>query len=110
MIETILGVNLAELPSGWCRLGKTADGVFCEGDGGVQAVVSPPDRKVEFVCFEQRVLAHVKSAMGYRAITRWRWLCRLRTGRREYCRQRSDATLPYVCNYLEGILKVMKSL
>jgi len=67
MTEKILGINPAALPSGWCSLPETSDSAFSAGRNGVQAVVTPPDRKVEFVCFEDRVLAFVKSAMGYPA-------------------------------------------
>ena len=65
--ENVLGVNPSELPMGWMRLEETSDGTFCEGRNGVKAVLAPTDRKVEFVCFEDRVLAHVKSSMGYPA-------------------------------------------
>jgi beta-phosphoglucomutase len=67
MEKNILGVHPAELPMGWLRLAGTSDGTFCEGLNGVQMVLSPTDRKVEFVCFENRVLTYVKSAMGYPA-------------------------------------------
>jgi beta-phosphoglucomutase-like phosphatase (HAD superfamily) len=67
MAKTILGVTPLELPVGWKSLTETSDGAFKTGHDGVRAVLTPTDRKVEFVCFEQRVLVYVKSAMGYPA-------------------------------------------
>ena len=67
MIDQILGISLESLPVDWCALSETSDHTFYAGHNGVQAVLAPADRKVEFVCFEDRVLAHVKSAMGYPA-------------------------------------------
>jgi beta-phosphoglucomutase-like phosphatase (HAD superfamily) len=63
----VLGLNPPEAPACWACLARTSDGIFCEGANGVQAVLAPKDRKVEFVCFDDRVLVHVKSAMGYPA-------------------------------------------
>jgi beta-phosphoglucomutase-like phosphatase (HAD superfamily) len=49
-------------------LEATACGTFRAGAGGVARVLATGDRKVEFVRFESgRVLAHVRSAMGYPA-------------------------------------------
>jgi len=48
-------------------LEATTDGRFRTGAGGVRAVATTRDRKVEFVDFGGDVLAHVRSAMGYPA-------------------------------------------
>lgn len=45
----------------------TEDGAFRVGENGVVRIVTPNDRKVEFIAFADRTLAHVKSAMGYDA-------------------------------------------
>jgi len=48
-------------------LEATSDDRFRTGAGGVRAVATTHDRKVEFVDFGGHVLAHVRSAMGYPA-------------------------------------------
>ena len=52
---------------GFPSLPTTSDGIFRVGNDGVTAIVGTPDRKVEFVAFEGRALAHVTSALGYPA-------------------------------------------
>jgi len=49
------------------RLSACSDGCFRVGRGGVEAVLATGDGKVEFVVFEDRTLAYVRSAMGYPA-------------------------------------------
>ena len=49
-------------------LDKAGDGLFHLGRDGVQAILTPADRKVEFICFPDKMLCYVKSAMGYPAI------------------------------------------
>jgi beta-phosphoglucomutase-like phosphatase (HAD superfamily) len=44
-----------------------SDGCFRAGEQGVQAVLATRDGKVEFIQFADRVLAYVKSALGYAA-------------------------------------------
>jgi beta-phosphoglucomutase len=66
---------LAELPDigpvssegGFEALEACSDGAFRVGRTGVKAVVATGDRKVEFIAFEDRTLAYVRSAMGYPA-------------------------------------------
>jgi beta-phosphoglucomutase-like phosphatase (HAD superfamily) len=54
--------------AGLVELPATSCGGFAAGRGGVARVLATGDRKVEFICFDGgRVLAHVRSAMGYPA-------------------------------------------
>jgi beta-phosphoglucomutase-like phosphatase (HAD superfamily) len=48
-------------------LNETSDGRFHTGRRGVVDIQATGDRKVEFVTFEDHVLAHVRSALGYPA-------------------------------------------
>jgi beta-phosphoglucomutase-like phosphatase (HAD superfamily) len=59
--------NLGEFDRGLVALEATSDGLFRAGRAGVHAVAATPDRKVEFVAFADRSLAHVTSALGYPA-------------------------------------------
>jgi len=68
MRKTTIGVSPDEIPVKWFRLDRTSDGMFVDGCHGVEAVLTPSDRKAEFVFFEDgRTLALVKSALGYPA-------------------------------------------
>ena len=53
--------SLLELQSG-------GDGRFQTGREGVLAILTPADRKVEFICYAEKTLCYVKSAMGYPAL------------------------------------------
>jgi beta-phosphoglucomutase len=53
--------------SGLRAIGRTSDGCFRVGRDGVVTIVSPSDRRVEFVAFADRTIACVTSAMGYGA-------------------------------------------
>ena len=44
------------------------DGRFQAGRDGVLIILTPADRKVEFICYADKTLCYVKSAMGYPAI------------------------------------------
>lgn len=44
------------------------DGMFQKGFNGVKTILTPKDRKVDFIIFEDRTLCYVKSSMGYPAI------------------------------------------
>ena len=57
-IETIAGAGL--IPLDIC-----SDGGFRCGVDGVETIYRTGDGKVEFIQFEDRVLAYVRSAMGY---------------------------------------------
>ena len=48
-------------------LQRCSDGQFVVGKEGVQSIVATGDRKVEFIAFDDRTIAHVKSALGYPA-------------------------------------------
>ena len=41
---------------------------FAVGKDGVKAILTPADRKTEFIVYEDKTLCYVKSAMGYPAI------------------------------------------
>lgn len=45
-----------------------SNGLFIAGRDGVKHIITPLDRKVEFVIYEDKTLVYVKSAMGYPAI------------------------------------------
>jgi beta-phosphoglucomutase-like phosphatase (HAD superfamily) len=46
---------------------KTDDGRFVYGKDGIKAILGTRDNKIEFVFFENHILGHVKSALGYPA-------------------------------------------
>ena len=48
-------------------LQRCSDGQFVVGKDGVQSIVATGDRKVEFIAFDDRTIAYVKSALGYPA-------------------------------------------
>lgn len=52
---------------GFRPLERTSDGAFALGSNGVTCIAATGDRKVEFVAFEDRTLAYVKSELGYPA-------------------------------------------
>jgi len=52
---------LISLPEG-------GEGMWKVGKDGVVGILTPLDRKVEFIVFEDKTLAYIKSAMGYPAI------------------------------------------
>jgi len=60
-----LGPNAKE--ESFVSLKKTSDGRFCVDGTTVNAILSTGDKKVEFVFFDNHILAYVKSAMGYPA-------------------------------------------
>ncbi len=61
--------NLGEFNegSGLFEIKKCSDGVFEKDVNGVKSIVSTGDKKVEFICFEDKTIAFVKSAIGYPA-------------------------------------------
>lgn len=46
---------------------KCSDGLFEQGKNGVQAVYATGDGKVEFICFADKTLCYVLSALGFSA-------------------------------------------
>jgi len=61
------GLGRVSPSDGFRLLSASTDGGFRVGQGGVRAVLATGDGKVEFVAFEDRTLAYVRSAMGYPA-------------------------------------------
>lgn len=53
--------------SGFVLLDTSSDRLFRAGVNGVASITATSDGKVEFIAFEDRTLAYVKSAMGYPA-------------------------------------------
>ncbi|MCI0514666.1 HAD family phosphatase [candidate division KSB1 bacterium] len=53
--------------SDFVPLSTTSDGYFQTHQAGVNQILTTRDRKVEFIFFDQKVLALVKSALGYPA-------------------------------------------
>jgi beta-phosphoglucomutase len=68
MSETTLP-GLGPIPdgSGFVSLDACSDGRFRAGLGGVRLILTPADRRVEFIVFEDRTLAYVSSGLGYPA-------------------------------------------
>lgn len=63
----IPGLGLINPGSGLSILNRCSDGCFEEGKNGVQHILTTGDGKVEFITFEEKTLAYVKSNMGYPA-------------------------------------------
>lgn len=66
-IADIPAIGLVAKDAGLVQLPCCSDGYFRVGRDGVVAVIATGDRKVEFIAFEDRTLAYVRSAMGYAA-------------------------------------------
>lgn len=60
------GLLLGEPPL--IALGVGGDGRFRDGEEGVLSILTPADRKVEFICYRDKVLCYVRSALGYPAL------------------------------------------
>ena len=54
--------------SDFIPLDSAADGMFRKGRDGVLEILTPLDRKVEFICYADKTLTWVKSAMGHPAL------------------------------------------
>jgi len=63
----IPGIGRISGNSGFITLNKCSDGVFEAGKNGVVSIIATGDRKVEFISFENRTIAYVKSSMSYPA-------------------------------------------
>ncbi len=61
------GIGTLKSDSGIVDIKKCSDGFHEAGQNGVVGVYATGDRKVEFICFTDRSIAYVKSAMGYPA-------------------------------------------
>ena len=68
MTDLILpGLGVVRRSDGFQPLEACSDGHFRVGRDGVRAIVTPADRRVEFVAFDDRTLAFVHSSLGYPA-------------------------------------------
>ncbi len=63
----IPGLGAISEETGFIFLDKCSDGFYQANKAGVKRIISTGDRKVEFIVFEDRTLAYVKSNMGYPA-------------------------------------------
>jgi len=70
MSEHIPGIGIIdpELSGDFIDLDTTSDGAWRVGRQSVRRILTPLDRKVEFVVFDTETLACVKSAMGHSAM------------------------------------------
>jgi len=59
--------ELSDKNFGLVQLDKCSDGQFEKGKNGVEGVFCTADKKVEFISFEGKTLAYVKSSLGYPA-------------------------------------------
>jgi beta-phosphoglucomutase len=61
------GLGVIRDDDGFVSLEACSDGRFRAGRDGVRRVLTPTDRRVEFIVFDDRTLAYVGSALGYPA-------------------------------------------
>jgi hypothetical protein len=66
-IEEIRRLGPTASISDFCKLAQTSDERFAEASEGMRQILATKDGKVEFVFFDNNVLAYVNSAMGYPA-------------------------------------------
>lgn len=64
---TIPNIGSISTASGMILLDRCSDGHAIPGKDGVVSVTATGDRKVEFIAYENRSVAYVKSALGYPA-------------------------------------------
>ncbi|NCU26711.1 hypothetical protein EOM86_08325 [Candidatus Nomurabacteria bacterium] len=67
-MDIIPGLNISAADSGLNEIESTLDGKFKAGENGIVRILSPDDRKVDFIVFENHTIAHVRSSLGYPAI------------------------------------------
>lgn len=68
MIQEFAGLGIIEDMSGLLELEEGGAGQFRVGEAGVKKILTPLDKKEEFIIYEDKTLAYVKSSMGYPAI------------------------------------------
>ena len=66
-MSNIPGIGQIDENSGLKKIEECSDGFYKIGDRGVRQILSTGDKKVEFIIFEDRTIAYVKSLMGYPA-------------------------------------------
>jgi len=66
-MSNIPGIGQTDENSGLKEIEECSDGFYKTDDGGVRQILSTGDEKVEFIIFEDRTIAYVKSLMGYPA-------------------------------------------
>jgi beta-phosphoglucomutase len=66
-MSNIPGIGQLDENSGLITIEECSDGFYKTGDKGVRQILSTGDNKVEFIIFEDRTIAYVKSLMGYPA-------------------------------------------
>jgi len=66
-MSKIPGIGQLCESSGLIKIEQCSDGFYRTGHGGVRQILSTGDKKVEFIIFEDRTIAYVKSLMGYPA-------------------------------------------
>lgn len=54
--------------SGFMEIESGGDGLWISGKDGVRKILTPLDKKADFIVFENKTLVYVKSALGYPAI------------------------------------------
>ena len=64
---SIPGIGPLDENSGLIKIKECSDGFYKTGEEGVKQILSTGDKKVEFIIFEDRTIAYVKSLMGYPA-------------------------------------------
>lgn len=62
------GLGMSQLAAGFFEQESGGDGLFRRGVGGVAAILTPKDRKTEFIVYEDKTLCYVKSSMGSPAL------------------------------------------
>lgn len=62
------GVTLKELQPDFTELDTGGEGLYRQGKDGVVCILSPKDRKTDFIVYEDHTLCYVKSSMGYPAL------------------------------------------
>ncbi len=66
-IRSLPGLGVIRDSDTFVSLDACSDGHFRAGRDGVREVLTPSDRRVEFIVFDDRTLAYVNSGLGYPA-------------------------------------------